>query len=258
MSVSVAGSIFDSHMHIIDPRFPLVPNHGFVPGAFPCSDYLDRVRHWAVVGGAVVSGSFQAFDQSYLLAALGVLGPAFVGVTQLPADCPEEEITALDAAGVRAVRFNLMRGGSAGLADIDALGRKVFDVAGWHSEFYLRNADLAELEPVLRGLPKISIDHLGLTTEGFDVLLRLVEAGAHVKASGFSRGDLDVPAALRRIHQLNPGGLMFGTDLPSTRAARPFDGADIDLMRTALGLEASAKTMRDNAVRFYRPDSQPA
>ena len=36
------------------------------------------------MGGAVVSGSFQGFDQSYLLDALDQLGPSFVGVTQLP------------------------------------------------------------------------------------------------------------------------------------------------------------------------------
>ena len=152
-----------------------------------------RSGRWGIGGGAVVSGSFQAFDQAYLLDALAALGPTFVGVTQLPADCPDEQIVDLDRAGVRAVRFNLRRGGSAGVGDIEALGRRVFDVAGWHSEFYVRSADLADLEPVLRRLPKISIDHLGLTSEGFDVLLRLVDAGAHVKATGFSRCDLDVP-----------------------------------------------------------------
>ena len=111
----------------------------------------------------------------------------------------------------------------------------MFDVAGWHSEFYVRNADLADLEPVLPALPKISIDHLGLTATGFDVLLRLVEAGAHVKATGFSRCDLDVPDALRRIHAANPGALMFGTDLPGTRAPRPFDRRTSSLLRASLG-----------------------
>ena len=249
--------IFDSHLHVIDPRFPLLPNQGYLPAPFPVPDYLATVRPWGVGGGAVVSGSFQAFDQSYLLDALAVLGPTFVGVTQLPANCPEERIAELDLAGVRAVRFNLRRGGSAGVGDIEALGRRVFDVAGWHSEFYVRNADLIDLEPVLRRLPKVSIDHLGLTSEGFDVLLRLVEAGAHVKATGFSRCDLDVPDAIRRIDAGNPGALMFGTDLPGTRAPRPFDPADIDLIREILGPDDSAKALRDNAVALYRPVAQP-
>ncbi len=92
------------------------PTHGFVPEPFTCQDYLTAVRPLGVGGGVVVSGSFQAFDQTYLLDALAALGPSFVGVTALPADCSEDEIVALDRAGVRAVRFNLRRGGSAGLA----------------------------------------------------------------------------------------------------------------------------------------------
>ena len=47
---------------------------------------------------------------------------------------------------MRAVRFNLYRGGSATLADVDTLARRVHDLAGWHSEFYLDAADLADLE----------------------------------------------------------------------------------------------------------------
>lgn len=245
--------IFDSHLHIVDPRFPLVPNEGYLPAPFPAVKYLATVQQWGIAGGAIVSGSFQAFDQSYLIDALSVLGPTFVGVTQLPANCRDEQIIDLDRAGVRAVRFNLRRGGSAGLRDIETLGSRVFDVAGWHSEFYVRSADLPELESVLLALPKISIDHLGLTGEGFDVLLRLVDAGAHVKATGFSRCDHDVTDALRRINDANPAALMFGTDLPGTRAPRPFRLSEVDLLRAALGGADAANALCDNAVRLYRP-----
>jgi predicted TIM-barrel fold metal-dependent hydrolase len=229
-----------------------VRSDGFLPEPFTCQDYLTAVRPLGVSGGVVVSGSFQAFDQTYLLDALGTLGGSFVGVTQLPADCSDEAITALARAGVRAVRFNLHRGGSAGLSGIDALGRRVFEVAGWHSEFYVRNADLAGLYPVLARLPRISIDHLGLSSDGLDVLLRLVDGGAWVKATGFGRGDLDIPAVISRIHSVNPGALMFGTDLPSTRAPRPFSAADIDLVGATLGHDEAEKVLHDNAVTLYR------
>src|SRR3970040_2802313 len=107
--------IFDSHFHIIDGRFPLVPNQGYLPDNFTCADYLERDRKLKIAGGAIVSGSFQAFDQTYLVTALEELGPTFVGVTQLPASVPDEEIMRLNAAGGRAVRFNLRRGGSEGV-----------------------------------------------------------------------------------------------------------------------------------------------
>ena len=98
--------IFDSHLHIIDRRFPLVANQGYLPDEFTCADYQAQAAELGIVGGAVVSGSFQAFDQTYLRAAVQTLGPSFVGVTQLPPFTSDEEILDLDSCGVRAVRFN--------------------------------------------------------------------------------------------------------------------------------------------------------
>ncbi|MGS0685850.1 amidohydrolase family protein [Nakamurella sp. GG22] len=245
--------LFDSHLHIVDPGFPLVENQGFLPEPFGCADYRASVRRLPVIGGAVVSGSFQAFDQSYLIAALRTLGSGFIGVTQLPADCPDDQITALHDAGVRAVRFNLVRGATVRLDDIEQLSRRAYAIAGWHSEFYVRNADLAELRPLLDRLPRISIDHLGLTTDGLPELLRLAGAGASVKATGFARTDLDVVATLRSIHRAHPGALMFGTDLPGTRAPRPFQVGDLNLITAALDPADHDRVLCGNALALYRP-----
>ncbi len=104
--------LFDAHCHIIDKAYPLIPNNGYVPDFFSVDDYLARTRELGVVGGAVVSGSFQGFDQTYLIAALKRLGAGFVGVTQLPASVTDAELEALNQHGVRALRFTLKRGGS--------------------------------------------------------------------------------------------------------------------------------------------------
>ena len=93
--------MFDAHFHVIDPRFPLVANNGFLPQPFDAASYRRAATELNVTGGAVVSGSFQAFDQTYLEAALAELGPGFVGVTQLPAEVSDAEILRLDALGIR-------------------------------------------------------------------------------------------------------------------------------------------------------------
>jgi predicted TIM-barrel fold metal-dependent hydrolase len=245
--------VFDAHFHIIDPRFPLVPNKGFLPEGFTCRDYLDRMQGCRLAGGAVVSGSFQAFDQGYLLDALKTLGDRFVGVTQLPATTPDEELLALDRSGVRAVRFNLKRGGSEQVRNIDRLARRVHEVAGWHVELYVDSSELTDLFDTLVALPAASIDHLGLSSEGFATLVRLAERGVRVKATGFGRVDFDVPAALRQLHSVNPDALMFGTDLPSTRAPRPYQDADLSVIIETLGTEGAAKVLHQNAIDFYRP-----
>lgn len=253
MDTVTHDDVFDAHFHVIDPRYPLVPNNGYLPDPFSVSDYLHRVDGLHVTGGAVVSGSFQEFDQAYLKDALAQLGPSFVGVTQIPADATDDEILDLDRVGVRAVRFNLYRGGSAALANVDSLARRVHEVARWHSEFYLDAADLADLEPTLAGLPQASIDHLGMSDDTSGALLRLVESGMVVKATGFGRMTVSDPEALmRRIVNANPVALIFGSDLPSTRAAIPFSDSDIDRVAHAVGTEHVAAVLAGNARRFYR------
>ena len=59
-------------------------------------------------------------------ASLANFGPTFVGVIQIPATATDEEILKLNAAGVRAVRFNLYRGGSAGIEDLDHVSLAVY------------------------------------------------------------------------------------------------------------------------------------
>ena len=91
--------LFDSHCHIIDHRFPIVPNQGYTPPNFTLADYLAQAKPLGVVAGAVVSGSFQANDQTYLIDTLPKLGAGWVGVTQIPNDYPDAEIAKLGAIG---------------------------------------------------------------------------------------------------------------------------------------------------------------
>lgn len=247
-----AQRIFDAHFHVLDPAFPLVANQGYLPEPFTVADYVRATQDLGIVAGAVVSGSFQGFDQGYLLDALDRLGPAFCGVTQLPAATPDAEILSLGSRGIRGVRFNRRRGGSESVEHLEGFARRVHELAGWHVELYVDSRDLGEIEPLLLRLPAVSIDHLGLSSDGLPTLLRLAERGVRVKASGFGRLDAPAGEALRAIHAANPGALMFGTDLPSTRAPRPFSPADIALVVEALGEAGAAAAFWRNAADFYR------
>ncbi|MBO9728071.1 MAG: amidohydrolase family protein [Chitinophaga sp.] len=245
--------VFDAHLHIIDHRFPLQPNEGFLPADFSVADYQQQVKTLNVQGGAVVSGSFQGFDQSYLLEALKQLGPAYVGVTQIPASTTDEEIIALHDAGVRAVRFNVQRGGSESVKHLETLGLRVYDLVKWHVELYVDSRQLPGISTTLHKLPAVVIDHLGLSKAGFKYLLPLVEKGARVKATGFSRCDFDVLTAMRQISAINAGALLFGTDLPSTRAPRPFAASDLQLILDSFPADIAAKICRENALALYKP-----
>lgn len=243
--------IFDAHFHIIDFEFPIIENQGYTPPSYIVDDYQNETADFNVLGGAIVSGLFQGFDQEYLLKALKQMGSAFCGVTQLPFTVTDDEIIHLHNNGVRALRFNIKRGGSEDLSKLDIFARRVYDLVGWHSELYMDAKELPEIASTVEKLPAISIDHLGLSEEGLPHLLRLVEKGVHVKATGFGRVELDVKNALKSIYEVNPDALMFGTDLPSTRAKRPFEHADIELIQQLFDEQAADKILYKNALQWY-------
>jgi predicted TIM-barrel fold metal-dependent hydrolase len=244
--------LFDSHFHIIDPCFPLVPNHGYLPDAFTCEAYLQRMQGYDLRGGAVVSGSFQAFDQGYLLKALHTLGKGFVGVTQIPADTPDAELHRLNEAGVRAVRFNLKRGGSESIHQLEYMAHRVYELFRWHVELYVDAATISEIKRTLAGLPAVSIDHLGLSRLGLADVSFLLEQGLRLKVCGFGRVDFDVARVLPSLYAINPEALMFGTDLPSTRAPIPYRDEDYLLVQRALQDDKAIQAVFfDNASRFY-------
>ncbi|KTC89715.1 amidohydrolase family protein [Fluoribacter dumoffii] len=245
-------NLFDAHLHIIDYRFPLVENQSFLPDEFTVTDYLKIVKPLHVIGGAVVSGSFQAFDDTYLLNALHALGPNFVGVIQLPATVSDQQISELNRQGIRGIRFNLKRGGSETGIYLEEMAHRIYEIANWHIELYADSSELTDLIDVLIHLPALSLDHLGLSKKGLPLLFKLVEHGVKVKASGFGRVDFDVAPILKTIASINPNALMFGTDLPSTRTPQPFKQEDITLISDAFDESMAKKILFTNAVEFYR------
>lgn len=245
--------LFDSHLHIIDKRFPLIENNGYLPDEFTSTQYLARMLPYDLCGGVIVSGSFQSFDQTYLIDALNTLGDSFVGVTQISSSVSDGEIFRLNDFGVRAVRFNLKRGGSEDIKHLQSMASRINELVGWHIELYIDSTIIPDLQDIIIKLPRVSIDHLGLNKNGFKHLLLLAEKNIKIKATGFGRIDFSVMNALKELYSINPTSLMFGTDLPSTRAARAYTDDDFMLVIKSLGDDAAKKVFSQNAIDFYKP-----
>jgi predicted TIM-barrel fold metal-dependent hydrolase len=252
--------IMDCHFHIIDSKFPLVPNEGYLPPPFTAEDFIvfSQSLPYEFVGGAIVSGSFQLYDQTYLAHALDKLRSDYVGVAQLESNVSDEEIIRLHSIGVRAVRFNLKRGVSQNLLEIRSLMNRVYELVGWHSEFYLDSSMLKDphLFSLLSEGPKIVIDHLGMNHEYLGLLLQLLQVGQDItiKATGFGRINFNrsqIISALQKITCIRPTALVFGTDMPGTRARVPFHCDDVDLIIEALGEELAKQVLCENGRRLY-------
>ena len=252
VGISLSQKIFDSHCHIIDPRYPIIENQGYIPPPYTLNDYRQQTVPLGVSSGAIVSGSFHGFDQSYLKATLAILGPQWVGVTQVPNSITDQEVLELTNLRVRALRFNIFRGRVDSVDEIVSFANRVHQLGNWHAEIYADAAALAPHVAKLSKLPKIVIDHLGMTEKGLPVLLDLVDAGACVKATGFGRVNMNVPKMLEAVARRSPNALVFGTDLPSTRAKRPFDVRDITLIKDVLGKSLSDLVFWNNPRNLYR------
>lgn len=244
--------IFDSHFHVIDFKYPIVENNGYTPPEFTVADYNLTREKYGITGGAIVSGSFQSFDQSYLIDSLDNLGDSFFGVANIPNDISNKEIKLLSKKNVIAVRFNLKRGGSETIDHLDYLSNKLNDEFGWHTEFYLDSKDLVNLKTQLNRIKNFSIDHLGLSKEGLNELYKWVEKGVKVKATGFGRVNFDPLEVMKQIHSINPNALMFGTDLPSTRAAIPFSEIDVKRIKENFDEHDQKLIFFENAFEWYR------
>lgn len=242
--------LFDAHLHVFDPAFPPVANQGYLPDPFTADDYRARVARLGVVGGAVVAASTQGTDPAALLVAARALGPRFVVVAAADPAQDDAALAALAAAGVRGVRFNLHRDAAWTVPRMLAHAHRAA-AHGLHAEIYTDAASLAPHVDALAAL-RIVIDHLGMTEAGLAVTCALARAGAKVKATGFGRVRLDPARAIEAIAKVAPDALMAATDLPSTRADRPFADADIALIETVLGPALARAALHDTAAAFYR------
>jgi hypothetical protein len=98
----------------------------------------------------------------------------------------------------------------------------------------------------------VSIDHLGMHEDGLTTLLRLVEGGVKVKATGFGRVELEpaetVSTYRRHRSERADGGHGSAVD---AGPRRPFADADFTLIRQVLTPAEVDAVFWSNAAKFY-------
>ena len=267
-----AGAV-DAHCHVFGPsaEFPFAPERKYTPcdagkdKLFELRDFLGFERN------VIVQATCHGKDNAALIDALKSAGDKARGVVSVGPDITMEELTAMDAAGVRGVRFNFVK------RLVDATPKETFlSIAdkikefGWHIVVYFEAQDLEELEPFLMQLPTmIVVDHMGRpdVTKGvdhpdFERFVRLmadnetiwskVTCPERLTKSGPPYDDV-VPFAARIVEQF-PDRVLWGTDWPhpNMKSHMPDDGALVDFIpRIAPTAESQQKLLVDNPMRLY-------
>jgi 2-pyrone-4,6-dicarboxylate lactonase len=274
--VVLPGGSIDTHVHVFEPGYPLSPGRGYNP---PDSTLADLRHLHATLGIERVvftQPSVYGTDNSAILNAMAALNAeganrarAVVAITLAITD---DELAALDAAGVRGVRLNTDNKGGMPI-EMDEIPTLVARIRpfGWHVEFLFPGKDIVELMPVFRSLTvPMSIAHFayqpataGVAAPGFQALLELMREGnTWIKISGANRvsaTDLppydDVKPLAHALIAAAPERIMWGTDWPHPNKyeANPNDGDLVD----AFGDWVSdgplrRKIMADTPAAFYR------
>ena len=136
----------------------------------------------------LVQASFYGTDNTAMIDAMKEAGPGFRGVAVVDDDVSEDDLKALDEAGVRGVRLNIVdvkdrKSGTLPLEQLKELAERVKPF-GWHMELLLHANEFPELDTMLGDFPVDTVfGHLGymktdkdVSEPGFQALLRLMAA----------------------------------------------------------------------------------
>ena len=267
------GSV-DAHCHVFGPGdvFPFAPERKYTPcdasaaQLFTLRDYLGFDRN------VIVQATCHGSDNRALVDALRCAEGRARGIATVRPDVTDAQLHALDAAGVRGVRFNFVKR----LVDTvprETLASIAARVAplGWHVVIYFEAAELPELYDFFASLPvTLVVDHMGRPDVSksaggpeFGLFERLMREHGNVwskvtcperlSKSGPPLYEDVVPFA-RRLVEAFPDRVLWGTDWPhpNLKSHMPDDGKLVDFIpRIAPTPELQHRLLVENPTRLY-------
>lgn len=268
-----AGAV-DAHCHVFGPgaQFPYVPERRYTPcdapkeKLFGLRDYLGFERN------VIVQATCHGADNRALVDALRAARGRARGVATVTEKVTDAELAALDAAGVRAVRFNFVKRlvDTTPRAVLQQIAARVAPL-GWHVVIYFEAAELPQLYAFFAALPTtVVVDHMGrpdvaLPMDGpeFALFVRLMREHPHIwsKVSCPDRlsksgppGYGDVVPFARHLVETFPARVLWGSDWPhpNLKSHMPDDGALVDFIpKIAASAELQQRLLVDNPMRLY-------
>lgn len=271
-----AGAV-DAHCHVFGPGrlFPYAPERKYTPcdaskdQLFALRDFLGFSRN------VIVQATCHGADNRALVDAIAHSNGKARGVATVRSSVTDEELIALDRAGVRGVRFNFVK------RLVDALPREpLLEVArrikplGWHIVIYFEAWELPELYDFFGSLPTtVVVDHMGrpdvtkpVDGPEFELFVKLMREHGNFWSKATCPERLsregppdyeDVVPFARRVVEEFPDRTLWGTDWPHPNMTThaPDDGKLVDFIpKIARTPELQKKLLVDNPMRLYWPE----
>lgn len=269
-TTAVPRHLTDCHHHIYDGRFPVAAGVASKPADATASDYMKLAGRLGIERHVAVQPSAYGVDNSCLVDALKQFGPTARGIAVVDTAVTDDQLKALNAAGVRGIRFNFAPAGATTPAMIAPLAERIAPL-GWHIQLHAAADTIVGLADTLSALPcPLVIDHFahvphpaGVEHPVFALAKRLLDNGrTWVKFSAFYADTrvgaptyVDVGVVAKAYLAANPDHVVWGTDWPhpSEPADRkPDDALLLDVLAGWVGdPKLLQKILVDNPAALY-------
>ena len=266
------GSV-DAHCHVFGPahQFPYAPERKYTPCDAPKEKLFELRDFLGFERNVIVQASCHGRNNDALVDALHHADGLARGVAVVSPDITDQELAVLDAAGVRAVRFNFVK------RLVDETPKEVFlKIAdriaklGWHIVVYFEAPDLEELIPFLKRLPTVVVvDHMGRPDVSKSVgdpsfslfrefladnpnIWTKVSCPERLTLAGPDYDDV-IPFAKTLVEQF-PDRVLWGTDWPhpNMNSHVPDEGVLVDIIpRIATNEALQRKLLVSNPHKLY-------
>ena len=269
----------DAHCHVFGPGddFPFAPERKYTP-CDAGKDQLWALRdHLGFSRNVIVQATCHGADNRALVDALEHPDGRAKGVATVKRSVTDEELAALDAAGVKGVRFNFVKRLVDALPkdDLQEIAARIKPL-GWHIVIYFEAQELPELYDFFTALPTtVVVDHMGRpdvtkAVDGpeFGLFIKLMTENENFwskvtcpeRLSAVGPPDYDDVAPFgRRVVEAFPDRVLWGTDWPhpNMKSHMPDDGKLVDFIpKIAPTEELQRKLLIDNPMRLYWPEER--
>ena len=264
----------DAHCHVFGPesKFPFAPERKYTP-CDASKDHLFKLRNFlGFERNVIVQASCHGTNNDALEDALLSSNDLARGVAVVSPDINQSDLKRLDAAGVRAVRFNFLKRlvDNAPRDIFQNIAKKIADL-GWHVVVYVEAQDLEDLAPFLKSLPtNIIFDHMarpdvneGLNSKNFVLFQKLMEnekfwcktsCPERLSQEGPEKNYSDILPFMGVLIKNYTERVLWGTDWPhpNMKSHMPDDGKLVDIIeKIAPTEELQRKLLVDNPMRLY-------
>lgn len=274
-SFELPPNAVDCHAHVFGERanYGYADDRLYTPPPVYLKDYLAMHDTIGFARGVVVQTGVHGTNNQVIVDAIAQSDGRLRGIALLREDVTDAELEALDKAGVRGFRANLVA--KVGV-QFDAAKKLAARVArlNWHAQFLLDIENFPDFDRIAAEFPcEMVIDHMGrpdvgsnanegVSAPGFRALIRALKSGrVWSKLSApyrTSRAPIpydDITPFARALVAAAPDQLVFGTDWPHVmmEGEMPNTGALVEQLGVwAPDTATRTRILVDNPARLYR------